>query len=195
LLLKAPKYGNDEDYADEQAALVNHIVASEGEKIGKNIRGGNGGIVGGSAWWLFATIGAVVGALPSGRLTGEPLNDAHSPCSGFDVKGPTAVLKSMGKIDNVELKGGVLLNIRLDPGVFRKDGGIKRLADLVRAFIDQKILHVQFNVVSSETLMAAQKEPEKHQDLLVKVAGYSIFFVQLTKPNQDAIIARTEHGL
>ena len=195
LLLNAPKYGNDEDYADEQATLVNHIVASEGAKIGKNVRGGNGGLVGGSAWWLFATIGAVVGALPSGRRTGEPLNDAHSPCSGFDVKGPTAVLKSMGKIDNVELNGGVLLNIRLDPEVFSKSDGIRRMADLVRAFIDQKILHVQFNVVSSETLTDAQKEPEKHQDLLVKVAGYSVFFVQLTKPNQDAIIARTVHGI
>jgi len=194
-LLKAPKYGNDDGYADEQAVLVNHIVASEGAKIGRNIRGGNGGIVGGSAWWLFATIGAVIGALPSGRRTGEPLNDAHSPCSGFDAKGPTAVLKSMGKIDNVELNGGVLLNIRLDPAVFRKDDGIKRLTDLVRAFIDQKILHVQFNIVSSETLLAAQEEPEKHQDLLVKVAGYSVFFVQLTKPNQDAIIARTVHGI
>jgi len=195
MLLKAPKYGNDDDYADEQAALVSHVGASEGEKIGKNIRGGNGGIIGGSAWWMFATTGAILGALPSGRLTGEPLNDAHSPCSGFDVKGPTAVLKSMGKIDNVELKGGVLLNLKLDPAVFKKEDGVKRLADLVRAFVDQQILHVQFNIVSSDTLKAAQENPEKYQDLLVKVAGYSVFFVQLTKPNQDAIISRTEHGL
>ncbi|MEE8397733.1 MAG: pyruvate formate lyase family protein, partial [Desulfobacterales bacterium] len=195
LLLKAPKYGNDDDYADAQAAFVSHVGASEGEKIGRNIRGGNGGIIGGSAWWMFATIGAMLGALPSGRLTGEPLNDAHSPCSGFDVKGPTAVLKSMGKIDNVQLKGGVLLNLKLDPAVLKKDDGIQRLAALVRAFVDQQILHVQFNIVSSATLQAAQKQPEKYRDLLVKVAGYSVFFVQLTKPNQDAIIARTEHGL
>ena len=195
MLLKAPKYGNDDDYADEQAALVSHVGAAEGEKIGTNIRGGNGGIIGGSAWWLFATIGAMIGALPSGRRTGEPLNDAHSPCSGFDVKGPTAVLKSMGKIDNVELKGGVLLNLRLDTAVFKKEDGIKRLADLVRAFVDQHILHVQFNIVSSDTLIAAQKRPDGYKDLLVKVAGYSVFFVQLTKPNQDAIISRTEHGL
>lgn len=195
LLLAAPKYGNDDDYADEQAALVSHLVASEGMKIGKNVRGGNGGIVGGSAWWLFAAIGAIVGALPSGRLTGEPLNDAHSPCSGYDVNGPTAVLKSMGKIDNVELMGGVLLNLRLDPGVFKKQDGLKRLVGLVRAFIDQQILHVQFNVIASDTLRAAQKEPDKYRDLLVKVAGYSVFFVQLSKPNQDAIIARTAHGL
>ena len=195
MLLKTPKYGNDDDYADEQAWLVSHIVAAEGAKIGKNIRGGNGGIIGGSAWWLFATIGAILGALPSGRLAGEPLNDAHSPCSGADVKGPTAVLKSMGKIDNVELMGGVVLNMRLDPTIFRKEDGVKRLADLLRAFIDQKIFHVQFNVVSSDTLKAAQEEPEKYRDLLVKVAGYGAFFVQLTEPNQDAIIARTEHRM
>ncbi len=195
MLLNAPKYGNDDDYADEQAALVSHVGASEGIKIGRNIRGGNGGIVGGSAWWLFATIGAMVGALPSGRLKGEPLNDAHSPCSGVDLNGPTAVLKSMGKIDNVELMGGVLLNLKLDPVVFKKEDGLKRLVGLVRAFIDQQILHVQFNVISSDTLKAAQKQPEKHRDLLVKVAGYSVFFTQLSKPNQDAIIARTEHGL
>jgi len=195
MLLSAPKYGNDDDYADEQAALVSHVGASEGIKIGRNIRGGNGGIVGGSAWWLFAAIGAIVGALPSGRLTGEPLNDAHSPCSGVDVNGPTAVLKSMGKIDNMELMGGVLLNLRLDPVIFKKEDGLQRLVGLIRAFIDQQILHVQFNVISSDTLRAAQKEPDKYQDLLVKVAGYSIFFVQLSKPNQDAIIARTEHGL
>jgi len=195
MLQKAPKYGNDDDYADEQAWLVNHIVASEGAKIGKNIRGGNGGIIGGSAWWLFTAIGAIVSALPSGRHAGEPLNDAHSPCSGFDMKGPTAVLKSMGKIDNVELMGGVVLNMKLDPAIFKKEDGIRRLVDLVRAFIDQKIFHVQFNVVSTKTLRAAQREPEKYRELLVKVAGYSAFFVQLTKPNQDAIIARTEHGL
>jgi|TARA_Y100000310_G_scaffold321900_1_gene380186 formate C-acetyltransferase len=195
MLLDAPKYGNDDDYADEQAALVNHVVASEGLKIGKNIRGGDGGIVGGSAWWLFATIGAILGALPSGRRGGAPLNDAHSPCSGFDVKGPTAVLKSMGKIDNKELMGGVLLNLRLDPGVFKQEDGIKRLVGLIRAFVDQQILHVQFNIVSSDTLKAAQEDPESHRDLLVKVAGYSAFFVQLIKPSQDAIIARTEHGL
>jgi len=195
MLLKAPKYGNDDDYADEQAALVSHIAASEGLKLGENIRGGKGGIVGGSAWWLFSAVGLGIGALPSGRLAGNPLNDAHSPCAGFDVKGPTAVLKSMGKIDSVELMGGVVLNIRLDPGIFQREDGVKRLADLIRTFADQKIYHVQFNIVSSDTLIAAQKEPEEYQDLLVKVAGYSVFFVQLTKPNQDAIIARTVHRL
>ena len=194
-LLKAPKYGNDDDYADEQANLVNHIVASEGAKIGKNIRGGSGGIIGGSAWWLFATAGRDVGALPSGRAAGEPTNDAHSPGAGFDKKGPTAVLKSMGKIDNIELMGGVVLNLRLDPAVIEKDDGVKKLADLIRAFVDQKIFHIQINVVSSDDLWAAQKEPEKYKDLMVKVAGYSVYFTQLTKPNQDAIIARTVHGM
>jgi formate C-acetyltransferase len=101
----------------------------------------------------------------------------------------------MGKIDNVELMAGVILNMRIDPAVFKNKDGIKRLAGLIRVFIDQRIYHVQFNIVSSDTLRAAQKEPEKYQDLLVKVAGYSAFFVTLMKPAQDAIIARTEHRL
>ena len=139
--------------------------------------------------------GKVVGALPSGRLAWEPLADATSPSSGNDRNGPTAILKSMGKVDNVEILGGTPLNMRIDPAVFKDKNGVKRLADLVRTFVDQKICHVQVNVVSSDTLREAQKEPEKHRDLTVKVAGYNAFFTQLTKELQDSIIARTEHGL
>ena len=139
-------------------------------------------------------VGKVVGALPSGRLAEEPLVDASSPSRGKDLNGPTAVIKSMGKIDNVEILGGITLNLRIDPAVF-KDGDVKRLAYLIRTFVDQKIFHMQINVVSSDTLRAAQKEPEEYRDLVVKVAGYNAFFTQLTKPLQDSIIARTEHGL
>ena len=192
MLLKAPKFGNDDDYADEQVAWVLHQWVSEFEKM-KNLRGGHCS-PGGSPMWSYIPLGAVVGALPSGRLAGEPLADAASPSAGKDVNGPTAVLKSMGKIDNVEITGGVVLNMRIDPAVF-KDEDVKRLADLIRAFIDQKIYHIQINAVSSDTLKAAQKEPEKYRDLMIKVAGYNAFFTQLGKPLQDSIIARTEHGL
>ena len=136
-----------------------------------------------------------MGALPSGRRAGEPLGDAASPCPGKDMKGPTAVLKSMSKIDNVEILGGIILNMRLDPAVFKNRDGVKRAADLIRTFVDQKIYHVQINVVSSDTLRAAQRSPEKYRDLNVKVAGYNAFFTLLSKPLQDSIIARTEHGL
>lgn len=111
------------------------------------------------------------------------------------MKGPTAVLKSMGKVDHVEILGGVILNMRIDPAVAGDRDGIKRLADLIRTFVDQKVFHVQINIVSSDTLKAAQGEPEKYRDLVVKVAGYSAFFTQLTKDLQDTIIRRTVHGL
>ena len=141
------------------------------------------------------TFGEVLGALPSGRLAGEPLSDGGcSPTVGSDVKGLTAVIKSVGKVNNAEVSLGSSLNIKLDPAVFEKEGGFKRTADFVRAFVDQKVYHMQINVVSSDTLRAAQKEPDKYKDLVVKVAGYSALFVELYKELQDSIIARTEHG-
>ncbi len=139
--------------------------------------------------------GKIVGALPSGRLAGEPLAPAASPSTGKDVNGPTAVLKSMGKVDGVEIHGGLSLTPRLDPAIFKARDGVKRLADMLRGFIDQRIFHLQLNVVSSDALRAAQEEPEKHRDLMVKVAGYNAYFTQLSKPLQESIIARTEHGL
>ena len=193
MLLKAPKFGNDDDYADEQVAWVMHDWVSETIKI-RNARGGRTA-PGGSPLAGYVWLAEVVGALPSGRLAGRPFSDAASPGSGMDLKGPTAVLKSMGKIDNVEILAGVVLNMRIDPAVFKDRDGFKRLADMIRTFVDQKVMHVQINVVSSDTLRAAQKEPEKYRDLVVKVAGYNAFFVQLSKPLQDGIIARTEHGI
>jgi formate C-acetyltransferase len=120
---------------------------------------------------------------------------AESPSPGMDRNGPTAVIKSTGKVDNAELNGGMLLNMTLDPTIFETDGGFKRLADLLRTMVDEKVYHVQLNVVSPDTLRAAQEEPEKHRDLVVKVSGFNAFFVDLVKPVQDTIIARTEHRL
>jgi formate C-acetyltransferase len=193
MLLQAPKFGNDDDFADEQMAWVSHVFATEVMKI-KNTRGGYT-VPAGLPLASYVYLGEVAGALPSGRLAGEWLSDGWSPCAGKDVTGPTAILKSMGKIDNVELLGGVTLNMRIASAVFRDRGGFKRLADFIRSFIDQKIVHVQINVVSSDTLRAAQKEPDEYRDLVVRVAGYNAYFVRLTRPLQDGIIARTEHGL
>jgi|TARA_B100001964_G_C13993799_1_gene491809 formate C-acetyltransferase len=100
----------------------------------------------------------------------------------------------MGKIDNIERTGGAILNLRLAPEAIR-NGDVSRLAALLRAFIDQKIYHTQINIVSSDTLRAAQRDPEQYRDLMVKVAGYNAFFTHLGKNLQDSIIARTEHGL
>jgi formate C-acetyltransferase len=136
-----------------------------------------------------------VGALPSGRLAGEPLTDSIAPTRGTDVNGLTAVLKSVGKVDSAEIFAGITFNLRLDPLIFKDDYGFKRMVDLIRTFVDQKIHHVQFNVVSSDTLKAAQKEPDKYKDLMVRVAGYVARFIELPKAIQDTIITRTVHGL
>jgi formate C-acetyltransferase len=136
-----------------------------------------------------------VGALPSGRFAREPLSDSIAPTQGSDVSGLTSVLKSVGKIDHAEVFAGISFNVRLDPLIFKDDYGFKRMADLIRTFVDQKIHHIQFNIVSSDTLKAAQKEPDKYKDLMVRVAGYVARFVELPTKIQDTIIARTVHGL
>ena len=193
MLLNAPKYGNDDDYVDEQMVWLTHEWATECRKL-KNTRGGHG-VPGMQAFVYHIPYGKVVGALPSGRLAGEALSDGASPCFGRDVNGPTAVLRSVSKVNNFEQNMTETLNMTLDPVVFRDDDGIRRLANLIRTLVDEKVQEVQINVVSPDTLEAAQKEPEKHQGLVVKVAGYSAFFVKLMKGLQDAIIDRTAHKL
>jgi len=192
MCLDAPKFGNDDDEADEQIAWVHHQWVEETTKI-RNLRGGYCS-PGGSPMWGYVPLGEMVGALPSGRLAGKPLADGDSPSPGNDVNGPTAVLKSMGKIDNIERTGGAILNMRLDPAAV-EDGDVSRLVSLLRGFLDQKAYHIQINIISTETLRAAQEDPEAYQDLMVKVAGYNAFFVRLNKPLQESIIARTLHSL
>ena len=193
MCIQAPKFGNDDDYADEQVAWVTHIVNEEAKRY-KSTYGGCK-IVAEVPSGGFIPAGKGVGALPSGRLTGEPLCEAATPTAGSAVSGPTAILKSLGKVNNAEVNQGQTLNMRLDPAVFETDDGFKRLADLIRVFVDQKVDHVQINVVYSDTLKAAQREPEKYKDLTVKVAGYNARFVDLHQVLQESIIARTEHGL
>ncbi len=191
--LKVPKFGNDDDFVDQMMAWLMNIFSQEVTKY-KNTAGGHllplqiplAGYVG---------VGKVVGALPSGRLAGEPFSDGISPTRGSDVNGPTAVLKSVGKMNHAEVCLGQTLNMRIDPDTFRDRAGYKQLADLLRTFVDQKILHIQFNVVSSETLRAAQKDPAQYRDLLVRVSGYVAYYTRLPKALQDGIIARTEHRL
>jgi len=193
MCLAAPKFGNDEDYVDELVAWVVHQWASEFRKL-KNLRGRNG-CPGGSPLMAYVGEGKVVGALPSGRLAGGPLAPAACPSNGKELKGPTGVFRSMGKLDGIEVSAGLSLTVRIDPAVFEKRSGIERMVDLMRTFVDEQIFHVQFNVTSSETLRAAQDKPEEYQDLMVKVAGYNAFFTHLNGELQDTIIDRTEHGL
>jgi len=192
MLLRLPKFGNDDDYADEQTVWVMHTFSQEAIKH-ENTRGGHK-IPVHIPLSSYVRGGWPVGALPSGRLAGEPLSDSIAPTQGSDVSGPTSVLKSVGKINNAEVFAGMSFNMRLDPLMFKDDYGFKRMADLIRTFVDQKIHHIQFNVVSSDTLKAAQKEPDKYKDLMVRVAGYVARFVELPTKIQDTIIARTVHG-
>lgn len=151
--LESPKSGNDDDYVDEQAAWVIHIVSEEARKY-KTPYGGRKLTIQ-IPMSSFVPLGLSVGALPSGRLAGEPLSDGIPPTRGSDAMEPTAVLKSVGKIDNAEVSLGQTLNMRLDPAVFEKEDGFKRLADLVRVFVLQKADHLQIDVVSVDTLRDA----------------------------------------
>ena len=177
----APKFGNDDDYVDEQVAWVTHIVTEEAKKYKTTYGGRKLTVMVPMYGYVPAGIG--VGALPFGRLAGEPLADGVS------------VLKSVGKVNNAAVSLSQTLNMRVEPSLFDQDDGYKRLADLIRVFVDQKVDHLQINVVSSETLRAAQEDPDAHKELTVKVAGYNARFIELHKELQDSIIARTEQRL
>ncbi len=189
LLDDTPKYGNDDDYADD---ILRQVFESFFQSIDgrPNTRGGHFRIN------LLPTtshiyFGSVVGATPDGRKYGQPLSEGISPVQGADRQGPTAVLKSAAKIDHLRT-GGTLLNQKFTPQVFESNVGIDKLIHLIRAYFRMDGHHIQFNVVSAETLREAQREPEKHRDLIVRVAGYSDYFVNLGVALQNEIIHRTE---
>lgn len=137
--------------------------------------------------------GLVVGALPYGRLSGKALADGCSPNGGTDHDGPTAILKSVSKINHEVHTSGTLLNMRLDPASVEGEFGLRRISQIIRSFVDLNIYHIQFNVVSSEVLKCAQENPEDYKSLIVRVAGYSAYFTELCKEMQDDIINRTIH--
>jgi formate C-acetyltransferase len=136
--------------------------------------------------------GSVARATPDGRRAGQPVSEGISPVQGADRFGPTAVIKSAAKMDQVKT-GGTLLNQKFTPQLLEGEEGINNLAHLIRAYFKLGGHHIQFNVVSADTLRAAQKEPEEYRNLIVRVAGYSDYFNNLSKALQDEIISRTEH--
>lgn len=200
LINKAPKFGNDIDYVDNLLADAYNEFIDEISHY-KNTRYGRGPIGGGyypgtSSISANVPQGSGVGATPDGRKAGEPLAEGCSPSHGTDVNGPTAVYKSMGKLPNTKITGGVLLNQKLSPSSLARKEGVEKLEYLIRTFFnDLGGFHVQYNVVSRDTLLAAQREPQKYRDLIVRVAGYSAFFNVLSPETQNDIIARTEHTL
>jgi formate C-acetyltransferase len=189
---RAPKYGNDDDYVDGIVAEVGRIWC---EEVAKYTIPRRGGVHSPGIYTVISNVpfGAIVGALPSGRLAGFPLADGGlSPQVGADKKGPSAVINSAAKIDQRLASNGTLLNQRFHPSALEGDQGSRNLASLIKTYQEKGGYHIQFNVVSSETLRDAQQNPEKYQDLLVRVAGYSAYFTSLSAEVQDNIIRRAE---
>jgi len=192
-LLSAPKYGNDNDYADTIAhdlydwwrKMVAEMDASFGLKY----------LPCAYSVSLHHSYGARVGALPSGRLAWKSLADGSmSPAQGCDTQGPTAVINSAGKIDQYPILA-TLLNIKFQPATLKTQDDMRKLIALIKTYFDYGGRHIQFNVVDKETLLDAQVHPELHRDLIVRVAGYSAYFIELDRGVQDEVIQRTEHAL
>jgi formate C-acetyltransferase len=185
---KTPKFGNDDDYAD---AILSDVFNAFFDEVDgrKNTKGGCYHVN-----YLSTTchvyFGSMTGATPDGRRAGEPHSDGISPAQGADRKGPTAVIKSASRLDHART-GGTLLNQKFSPQLFEGDG-IDKVAQLVRSYFRLDGHHIQFNVVTADTLHAAQANPEKYRDLIVRVAGYSDYFCDLTPALQNEIISRTE---
>lgn len=187
---KTPHYGNDDDYADELAYKAALVYCKEVEKY-KNLRGGT---FQPGLYPVSANIpaGAVQAATPDGRKAGDAIADGISPVHANDFKGPTAVVLSASKLNHLIASNGTLLNMLFSPGALAGTVGDKNFLAMMKVFFDRKGLHAQHNVVSKEMLLAAQKNPERYAGLVVRVAGYSVFFTGLDKALQDDIIERTE---
>ncbi len=190
LLNRTPRYGNDDDYPDGIMVRLfdTYFSAIDGRP---NTRGGAYRIN------LLPTtchiyFGSVIAATPEGRHAWQPLSEGVSPVQGADRHGPTAVLRSVAKMDHART-GGTLLNQKFSPQALRDEAGLDKLVQLIRTYFRLDGHHIQFNVVDAATLRAAQEHPEAHRDLIVRVAGYSDYFCDLSRALQDEIIARTEH--
>jgi len=200
LINDAPKYGNDDDYIDLLLREAYEIYIDEMKKY-KNTRYGRGPI-GGCYYAGTSSISANVPqgagtlATPDGRKAGEALAEGCSPSHAMDQNGPTAVFKSVSKLPTHDITGGVLLNQKVTPQMLAKESDRVKLISLIRTFFNRlEGFHVQYNVISRDTLIDAQKNPENYRDLIVRVAGYSAFFNVLSKQTQDDIIERTEQAL
>ncbi len=193
LLNKAPKYGNDVEWVDEIASKWIEYFAEQF----KGYTNARGGIYHAGLYTVSAHVpmGRNVGATPDGRSAGQPLADGGmSAVYGRDMKGPTALLRSVSRINSRLGSNGTLLNMKFLPSLFQTDEGIDKFVSLMRAFIKLNIIHIQFNVVNKEDLLAAQQNPELYRSLTIRVAGYTAYFTELAKDLQSEIIARTSYG-
>jgi formate C-acetyltransferase len=190
LLNRTPRYGNDDDNAD--AIMVRVFDAFFDLVDGRRNTRGGAYHINMLPTTCHVYFGSVIGATPDGRRAGTPLSEGISPVQGADRRGPTAVIKSAAKMDHART-GGTLLNQKLTPGLLANDEGLDKLTQLIRSYFRLDGHHIQFNVVDAATLRRAQAHPEQYRDLIVRVAGYSDYFCDLSVALQDEIIARTEH--
>ncbi|MCC2866136.1 formate C-acetyltransferase/glycerol dehydratase family glycyl radical enzyme [Anaerovorax odorimutans] len=190
---KTPCWGNDIPEIDEWAAEFSDYIRNEIVQYHSY----RGRPFNNALYPVTSNVphGLMVGALPYGRHAGKPLADGVSPNHGTDREGPTAVLKSVANINHEQHTSGTLLNMRLDPVSVEGDLGLQRICQIIRTMVDLEIWHIQFNVIKTETLLAAQKEPEKFKTLIVRVSGYSAYFGELNKEVQDDVIGRTMHAV
>jgi len=192
LINRAPKYGNDDDYVDLIAKEIAELFCREVTEH-QSIRGGHFR----PSFYSYGTHvldGLFLGATPDGRMAGEAISNGISPVNAREKKGPTAVLNSAAKLEHTLISNGNALNLRLLPSLVQDEAALGKVASLVRTYFHLGGMHLQFNVVSREMLEDAQKHPQDHRDLVVRVSGYSAFFTDLGKLIQDDIIARTEFG-
>ena len=187
-----PKFGNDIKEID----LFARDVAYTYTRPLQDFKNPRGGIFQAGLYPVSANVplGAQTGATPDGRLAGTPVADGVSPSAGKDINGPTAACNSVARLDHYIASNGTLFNMKFHPSALKGESGLESFVSLVRGYFDQKGSHVQFNVVSRETLLDAQKNPEKYKSLVVRVAGYSALFTTLSRSLQDDIINRTEQG-
>jgi len=192
-LSQAPKYGNDDDYVDDIAREIwLHLT-----KTLRKYRNNRGGTPGATATFTSAGVpaGYDIGALPSPRYAMKPLADGVSPQQGTDMLGPTAVLKSVAKLPYPAITGGTIANLWVSGDSLKSDEGMVKFINLLDTYMYEGGFHIQVNSMSKKTLMDAQKHPSNYPTLMVRVAGYSAYFVDLAKPTQDDIISRTEHAI
>ncbi len=193
LCLDAPKFGNDDPYVDDITKHCLNTIAKELRQYETGLGGRYHATI--SPVSTHVIFGQICTATPDGRNAGSPLSEGCGPAQGTDTSGPTATIKSVANLEHINLAQGTIFNLRMHPASLETRQGMLKWASLVRTYFDLGGWEIQFNVIDADTLRAAQAKPEDYRDLLIRVVGYSAFFVELNKAVQDDIISRTEHSL
>jgi formate C-acetyltransferase len=195
MCLNAPKYGNGIDWVDNIGWEIDRLQLEMARRY--PVRPGQHYMQRSVPVTIHVPMGRAVGATPNGRPAHEYLSEGISPSHGMDTKGPTTTLHSIARARCISYKekGADLVNMKFTPSTVAGEQGTRRLMDVIRTWCDLKLWHVQFNIINKQTLLAAQKDPAKYRDLVIRIAGYSAYFVDLSPMQQAEIIARTEEEI